>query len=183
MRVTLLNNPTLELMDNAIGQCYAKGPYTDPEKMTKRLNNVVKVYKHDSIAEFCDYTFEIEASTKVLLEMTRHRHASYACQSTRYTLNKGEIVFEKTGDPEVDLQLSKWKNTVEDMVNLGKKNDITSLMLPQAFQYKWVVKMNARSLMNFFKLRLDYHAHFQIREVAQEMFNLIPDDQKFLFED
>jgi thymidylate synthase (FAD) len=114
--------------------------------------------------------------------MTRHRHANYACKSSRYTLNKGEVIFEKTGDPEVDLQLSKWQNVIEDMIALGKKNDVVSLMLPQAYQYRWVVKFNARSLQNFFRLRLDKHAHYHIREVAEEMYKAIPECQKFIFE-
>ena len=183
MEVKLLNKPTLKYTDIAIGECYDKGCYADPEKRKNRIHRVANVNKHSSVLEFIDYIFEITASTKVLLEMTRHRQASYACKSSRYTLDKGEIVFEKTGDPEVDLQLAKFKLVIEDMVAMGKKNDIVSLMLPQAYQYRWTVKFNARSLQNFFKLRLDKHAHFQIRKVAQEMLNQIPEDHKFLFED
>ena len=183
MKVKLINEPTLEYADWGIGMCYDKGCYTDPGKREKRINNVANVYKHSSVLELIDYVFEVEASTKVLLEATRHRQASYSCKSSRYTLDKGEVIFEKSGDPEVDLQLSKWKTVVEDMIHLGKKNDVVSLMLPQAYQYKWVMKFNARSLQNFFGLRLARTAHYQIREVAEEMYNLIPEDQKFLFTD
>jgi thymidylate synthase ThyX len=109
MKVKLINKPSLIEADWAAGECYDKGCYTDPKSREKRLNNLINVYKHSSIAEFIEYTFEIEASTKVLLEMTRHRHANYASKSSRYTLDKGEVIFEKTGDPEVDLHLSKWK--------------------------------------------------------------------------
>jgi len=177
----LINEPKLEYSDWAAGECYDKGCYVDPEKMEKRIAKLANVYKHDSIIEFTDYIFEITADTKTLLEMTRHRIASYAVKSSRYTLDKGEIIFEKTGDPEVDLQLSKWREIIEDMVALDKPNDIVSLMLPQAYQYRWVVKFNARSLQNFFNLRLDKHAHYKIREVAEEMYNLLPDNHKFLF--
>jgi len=133
--------------------------------------------------DFTDYIFEITADTKVLLEMSRHREMSMACKSSRYTLDKGEIIFEKTEDPEVDLQLSKWKQIIEDMIDLGKTNDIISLMLPQAYQYRWVIKFNTGSLQNFFNLRLDKHAHYKIREVAEEMFSALPDNHKFLFEE
>ena len=182
MKVKLINTPTLEFTDWAIGECYDKGCYTDEEKRNTRINKVANVSKHSSVLEFTDYIFEIEASTKVLLEMTRHRMANYACKSSRYTLNKGEIIFEKTNDPEVDLQLSKWKEVIEDMIALGKKNDVVSLMLPQAYQYRWVVKFNARSLQNFFQLRRARTAHYQIQDVANAMFETIPEDQKFLFE-
>jgi thymidylate synthase (FAD) len=56
-------------------------------------------------------------------------------------------------------------------------------MLPQAYQYRWVTKFNARSLQNFFELRLDKHAHPHIKEVAEKMYAQIPEDHKFLFHD
>ncbi len=183
MKVELINTPSLKESDWAAGACYDKGCYTDPKSIEKRLNNLINVYKHSSIAEFIEYTFEITADTKTLLEMTRHRHANYACKSSRYTLDKGEVIFEKVNDPEIDLQLSKWKTVIEDMIGLGKPNDKVAMMLPQAYQYRWVAKFNARSLQNFFELRLDKHAHYKIREVATEMYNQIPDDHKFLFKD
>ncbi len=182
MKVTLLNEPTLKFADSAIGQCYAAGPKETIPEQAKRIHKVACVSKHSSTIEFIDYVFEIEASTKVLLEMTRHRHASYGCQSSRYTLDKGEFFFEKTNDPEIDLQLAKWKTIIEDMISLGKKNDVVSLMLPQSYRYKWTAKFNARSLQNFFELRLARTAHYQIQEVAQAMYDAIPDDHKFLFD-
>ena len=149
--------------------------------MEVHLINTPQIY--EGVYDFTDFIFEITASTKVLLEMTRHRdHASYACKSSRYTLNKGKIIFEPTGDEEVDEALEQWRKTIEEMINKGKSNEITSLMLPQAYQYRWQVQFNARSLMNFFQLRRAKSAHFQIREVAEAMYDEIPDDMKYLFE-
>ncbi len=181
MKVELINTPTLDYTDWAIGECYNKGCYTDLEKKINRINRVANVSKHSSVLEFTDYIFEITADTKVLLELSRHRQQNIACKSSRYTLDKGEVIFEKTGDPEIDLQLSKWKTVIEDMIGLGKPNDKVAMMLPQAYQYRWVAKFNARSLQNFLELRLDKHAHYKIREVAIEMYNQIPQDHKFLF--
>lgn len=183
MEVRLLETNGLNLSDNAIGLCYDKGCYTDPEKRDKRIKKVALKLKHSSTIEFTNFTFEVTASTKVLLEMTRHRHASYACKSSRYTLNKGEIVFESTGDPEVDEALASWKQIVEAMVASGKSNEITSLMLPQAYQYKWQVQFNARSLINFFKLRRTRSAHFHIRDVANAMYETIPAELRYLFDE
>ena len=181
MEVKLLNIPTLEYVDNAIGQCYDKGCYNDMDKRNNRIERVANVSKHSSVLEFADIVFEITASTKVLLEMTRHRHSSYACKSSRYTLSRGEIVFESTGDKEVDDSLNDWKKNIELTIQEGKSNDIISLMLPQAYQYRWITKFNYRSLQNFLALRTDKHAHFHIREVAMEMYKLIPEEHKFIF--
>ena len=182
MKVTLLHTNGLEFSDSAIGLCYDKGCYADPVARDKRITKVALKHKHSSTIEFTNFIFSIEASTKVLLEMSRHRIASYACKSSRYTLNKGEIIFESTGDDFVDELLNQWKLTIEDVINQKKSNDIVSLMLPQAYQYKWQAQFNARSLMNFLELRRSKSAHFHIREVAEEMFKCIPDDMKYLFD-
>lgn len=183
MKVKLLHTNGLEFIDSALGECYDKGCYTDVYARDKRIKNIALKKKHESVLEFGNFIFQIEANTKVLLEMTRHRVANYACKSSRYTLNKGEIVFEPTGDETIDFLLDGWKKKIENQVELGKSNELTSLMLPQAYQYRWQVQFNARALRQFFKLRLDKSAHFSIREVAEEMFKQIPDDYKYLFEE
>jgi thymidylate synthase (FAD) len=182
MKVKLINKPTLEFTDWAIGECYDKGCYTDTEKRDNRIKKVALKHKHTSVLEFTNFIFEIEASAKVLLEMTRHRHAHYACKSTRYTLNKGVIEFESTGDNAVDAAIENYIQVILSFVEDGKSNEITSLMLPQAYKYKWVVEFNARSLQNFFELRRAKSAHFHIREVAEEMYNQIPNDIKYIFD-
>jgi thymidylate synthase (FAD) len=181
MKVKLLHTNGLEFSDSAIGLCYDKGCYTDEEKRDNRIKKVALKHKHSSTIEFTNFIFEIEASTKVLLEMTRHRIANYACKSSRYTLNKGEIVFEETGNSVIDGLLEDWRRNIEACVKAGYSNEHTSLMLPQAYQYRWQVQFNARSLMNFLELRRAPSAHYHIREVAEAMYSCVPDDMKYLF--
>lgn len=183
MKVELLAVQGLEQVDHAIGLCYDKGDYCDTAKRDNRIKKVALKAKHSSVLEFATFIFDITASTKVLLEMTRHRMASYACKSSRYTLNKGEIVFELTGDLTADHYLHQWKKQIEALVADGVSNEITSLMLPQAYQYKWVAMFNARSLKNFLELRRSSSAHFHIREVAEEMYNQLPYDVRYVFDE
>lgn len=182
MKVELIHTNGFGFVDHAIGLCYDKGDYCDVEKRDNRIKKVALQHKHSSVLEFANFIFNITASTKVLLEMTRHRIASYGCKSTRYTLNKGEIVFESTGDDWADMQLELWKRTIEIGVNAGKSNEVTSLLLPQAYQYRWTVQFNARSLKNFLDLRRAKSAHFHIRDVAEAMFQSLPNEMKFVFE-
>lgn len=181
MKVSLLNEPTTEFTDWAIGECYDKGCYPAGDKRSNRIERVANVNKHSSVLEFSHAVFEVEASTKVLLEMTRHRHASYGCKSTRYTLNRSALVFEGTGDSEIDKILEVLRLDILRQVEKGKKNDVTSLMLPQAYQYRWVVEFNYRSLQNFLGLRTAKHTHFHIRQVALEMYKALPEKHKSLF--
>ena len=181
MKVELLHTNGLEFSDSAIGLCYDKGCYTDEEKRDKRIRKVALKHKHASTIEFTNFIFDITASTKVLLEMTRHRVANYACKSSRYTLNKGEIVFESTGDEFIDRKLWEWRQEIEECVDMKISNELTSLMLPQAYQYRWQVQFNARSLINFLELRRAKSAHFMIRDVANAMYEAVPEDMKYLF--
>lgn len=181
MIVKLINTPDLSYIDKSIGMCYDKGCYTG-ERMHNRIQRVANVNKHSSVLEFTDAIFEITAACKVLLELTRHRQASYACKSSRFTLNKGEIIFESTGDAEIDEHLEIFRDIIQEQADKGKSNDVVSLMLPQAYQYRWTAKFNYRSLQNFFSLRRDKHAHFMIQDVANAMFEALPDEHKYLFE-
>ena len=182
MKVELIGADTDFGIDYAIGMCYDKGCYIDSEKKINRIKKVALKDKHASVLEFANFTFRITASTKVLLEMTRHRMASYACKSSRYTLNKGELVFEPTGNEHVDNLLEVWKSHIEECIEMGMSNEITSLMLPQAYQYVWLCQFNARSLKNFLHLRTAPSAHFMIREVAQAMYEALSEEIKYIFE-
>ncbi len=176
MKVKLLKCDDVEMIDSALSQCYDQSKHGTGDKAMNRIQKVCNVYKHDSLLEFGDAIWEITASTKVLLEFTRHRMANYACKSSRYTLDKGEIIFESTGDTDVDDALNDWKELIEEKIYSGKKNDVVSLMLPQAYQYRFQVKMNFRAMKNFFHLRTSRTAHFHIREVSKKMLESLPLD-------
>lgn len=174
MNVELLKADDIELVDSGLSQCYAQKKHGTNNKAQDRIMKVCNVYKHDSLLEFGSATWEITASAKTLLQLTRHRMASYAVQSTRYTLNRSELVFELTGDDEIDNILEEYRQKILRQIELSKKNDIVSMMLPMAFQYKFQVQFNYRSLKNFFALRLDKHAQKEIREMAEAMLDSLP---------
>ena len=212
MKVTLLNNPTLEFVDNAIGQCYAKGPFlqTDPDRAIERIDRICNKLKHASMLRFVPYIFEIEASTKTLLAITRHQTMDFAVQSTRYTtkamLKDEEPFVFTTGSRITDIEISdeQWERSKKYLYHTGNdeidtfnirqlekvrqccianySNDDIAMMLPQAWIYKFQVQANAQSLQNFFNLRLPgTHAHKDIQDVAQAMLDEIPESHKFLF--
>jgi len=182
MKVALREYTDIKEIDHAIGLCWAAGDYPR-DKALDRIKRVALQHKHESVLEFTDYVFDIEASTKVLLEMTRHRMASYAAQSSRYTLNKVDLIFESTGNETLDMLLNVHKQKIIELIESKKyTNDQLSLLLPQAYQYKWTCKFNARSLKNFLGLRMSKSAHFHIREIANKMYELLPEEHKFIYE-
>jgi len=141
--------------------------------------------KHESVLEFGTLVFDVKMSTKALLEAERHRVGiSMTVTSSRYALNKIEILFEPTGDPEIDDDLEWWKHQIEMRLKQNKPLDKVSKMLPQAFIYSMQLQFNLRSLLHFLRLRLTKEAHEDIRRIAIMLVKALPDDyQKLVFLD
>lgn len=204
MRVVLLNHTPLSVADAAIGKCYDKGCYTDPEKMEKRINNVANVKKHASTIEHISYNFDIDGVSRALLqELARHRIASYSVKSTRYTLKelRDEEPFiyyieysqcfdldrackylVRTGDINVDYSSIVALDQLRIRIQQGISNDKAKYCMPEAYKTSLVMTINARSLQNFISLRSSKHALWEIHDLAKAMFDAIPEDHKFMFE-
>lgn len=191
MKVKLLNYTPLTVADAAIGKCYDKGCYTDPEKIQNRINNVANVKKHASTIEHINYNFDIDGVSRALLqELARHRIASYSVKSTRYTLKElrddEDITLEKYCviknlpqelHPVMLNMLKNMKYALKD----GYANDVVKYCLPEAYKTSLVMTINARSLQNFISLRSSKHALWEIQDLAKAMYEALPEDHKFLF--
>ena len=63
-------------------------------------------------------------------------------------------------------------------------NDEVSTMLPQAWIYRGQIHINALALRHLFKLRSEESkAHVWMKEFVRDLYNEIPKDHKFLYED
>ena len=76
---------------------------------------------------------------------------------------------------------SKQLQYIYDLLEDGVPVDVAKYSLPESYYTKLVMTINARSLRNFFNLRMSKKAHPEIRALANNMFNLIPDSHKILF--
>jgi len=194
MKVKLLHNTPLEVADIAISKCYDKEPYKDVTKQQSRINRVANVSKHSSTIEHLVYSFDIEGiSRAVLQELARHRIASYTVKSTRYTLK--ELKDEESISENKYKYIVKTKNEEVNRSNLGSlfalqnilqdgvPNDIAKYCLPEAYRTALVMTINARALQNFLALRTDSHALWEIQDLARAMYDVIPNEHRFLFEE
>ena len=59
--------------------------------------------------------------------------------------------------------------------------DESKVLLPECYLTDLVFTINARSLNNFFKLRLSKSAHYKIRELAEAIFVALPPEHRFLY--
>ena len=54
--------------------------------------------------------------------------------------------------------------------------------MPEAYKTSLVMTINARSLQNFLELRSSKHALWEIQNLAKAMYEAIPENHKFLYE-
>jgi len=141
--------------------------------------------KHESVLEFAQLVFDVEMSTKALLEESRHRiGVSQTVTSTRYALKKIDRKFEPTGDKDIDKKLEIIMDMVNEELEKGKPLDKVAMLLPQAYIYTLQLQFNLRSFLHFLKLRLTKEAHKTIRDVAVAMVKELPANYKeLIFED
>jgi thymidylate synthase (FAD) len=210
MNVTLLHNSPLEVVVKAIRKCYASEGKSDSGKFFRGHDDSFKDAKwklgpkdkalirriiksdHTSTLEHLTFSFDIDGLSRAALqELARHRHASLSVKSTRYTLQElckaipiGEFLV-KVGDVSVDTFNMDRLIDLRNLLMGGGvcSNDEMKYMLPEAFKTSLIWTINARSLRNFLKLRSSKGALWEMRDLAEEVFKLIPNDMKFVFED
>lgn len=180
---------------------YNKEIWVLGDKDKTLIQNVIK-RQHHSTLEHLSYTFEITGISRlVLAELSRHRIASLSVQSTRYTIQKlrNELPFidDITGvhweraskyinliDKEsIDFYSVRALDNLRELIYNGILNDEAKYVLPESYKVDLIWSINCRSMMNFLSLRTSKAAHFEIRELANKIYNQIPEDHKFIFDD
>ena len=203
-KVKLLSYTPLEIINTAIRTCWDSHDKSDNlgEKDLDLIKRVVLQYSHGSIAEHCVFNFFIQGISRLnLMELTRHRLASYSVKSTRYTLkelrNESEFTIKDkeraskyinlTDNNNVDecsiQALENVRRLVNNAVNYNVTQDLIKYALPECYKTDLTFSINVRSLRNLLKLRTSKSAHFEIRNLAYKLYEALPEEFKFLFAD
>lgn len=175
-----------ELIAKAARLCYFPSSISDlEEEMTKEkcatLIRKLKQLKHGSPFEHVSYTFGIEGISRACLaQITRHRIASFNVQSQRY-VKKGNFDFimppliaENTEAANKFLNImATIQEAYNELISLGIRKEDARFLLPNAVETKIIVTINARSLENFFNIRMKPDAQWEIRELATKMYELV----------
>mgnify|MGYP002753684153 FL=1 len=201
MQVTLLNYTPLNICSHAIRTCWQSFEKGDNggEKDVELIERIGNKFKHASTLEHLSYNFYIQGISRALLqELARHRVASLSVKSTRYTLKelKKEDKFELgdferaarfivlTGDETVDnASIKALENLREILANTTKSLDIVKYCLPECYKTELTWSVNARSLQNFLSLRSSRSALWEIRNLSLKLYESLPQEHKFIFED
>lgn len=171
------------------------------------LDRLVHKEQHLSITEHIVYSFNIEGLPRYALqELCRHRLASYSVKSTRYTLKElaNEKPFVEGDMNKLDYLVYDWTRAAKyinlkepfnptlqvvqlellrQAVKETKSLDDVKDLVPESYLTNLVWTINIRSFRNFLHLRLSKSAHFKIRQLAELVYDAIPEEHKFLFSD
>ena len=170
--------------------CYAGGDLDKlltaiEEKDQRAFVEKIMSMGHESVLEHVSFTFLAEGVSRVLLaQLTRHRIASFSVQSQRYVSYAdgfGYIIppaIQALGEDavaEYEAQMAQMQSWYENwQKRLGaageKSNEDARFVLPNACETRILMTMNARELRHFFALRMCSRAQWEIRQMAQSMF-------------
>lgn len=203
MQITLLNCNELSICSHAIRTCWQSFERGDNggEKDKELIDRVGNKFKHASTLEHLYYTFYIQGISRATLqELARHRIASLSVKSSRYTLK--ELKNEASFLP-IDLNNLKRAEkflvftsnalvneasvfALENLRNLllqNISNDLAKFAMPESYKTELTWSINARSLQNFLSLRSSKSALWEIRKLALAIFDTIPQNHQFIFQD
>ena len=162
--------------------CYKSEDRIEPgsaAKFAKRLTDL----NHHAMIEFGSVMIRLITDRACLVDLTRHRHVSFAVESTRYcnyTKGKfgGEITFVKSVDlAEGTVEYEAWKEGLKDaeqryffMIEKGVKAQSAKLILPHSLKVDMIMKCNFRELLHILKLRTSKAAHPDVQNIMNMVY-------------
>ncbi len=145
-------------VERAARTCYR----TEPKGKTRDFVQGLMRRKHLAMLEFVDVIVTIKTSRAIANELVRHRHGSYAQESTRYVdLARHDIEVvcsERSPHPSM---LASWEASIGAYLRLradGVRAERARDVLPLALATTIVCKWNLRELLHIFSIRLDQTA-------------------------
>ena len=160
--------------------CYNSRDKYNKDKEEDFIRGLIKS-GHESPLENASITFDIIGiSRSCSHQLVRHRLASYCQQSQRYVNQEtnGYVIPENIKKDSNKLAIYEnaimdAKNAYKELLSLGIAREDARFVLPEAMLTNITVTMNFRELRHFLKLRLDSHAQWEIRELANKIKDLI----------
>lgn len=199
INILQLTESPIELIYKAYRICYSKDKAEDikvpsEDKMIEFIKD--KIDKgHESPLEHVSITFSISGISRATLsQLTRHRTGKFSVQSQRYVDAKNfEYVipeplkgsnFENGYKNINTLLFEAYESLVSELVKEGMDKKIAQenarYILPNSTTCNLIVTMDLRNFRNFLNLRLCNHAQVEIREMANQMKELVKKELCFV---
>ena len=177
MKVSLIRSThtPVELIAEIASICYDSNP-ANPLKLVNHL------YKngHHSVMEHIYFTFKIEGISRACShQLVRHRHCSFTQRSQRYCSEDGFGVVKPQSISDVyaggwyKSQMNALASDYAELQRLGVPNEDARYILPNACETELYLSCNLRELIHMANERLCRRAQWEIRELVQQMCDLV----------
>lgn len=187
-------NQIMRNLERACRTCYRSEDKITEESYKTLLKNCIN-RGHESILEHEKITIRMTCDIGVYKDLTRHRHASFSIESTRYC-NYGkdkfdnQIKFMQPVNIDKDTELYKeWKNSCEEiekhyikMANLGATPDQMRMILPHSTAAVVTMTANIREWKHILSLRCTKHAHPAVEQVMIPLLIHLKENMPEIFE-
>lgn len=160
--------------------------------------------EHSSPIEFGEMIFHIKVPIFVARQMFRHRTASISEISARYTEVEEEYYIPEffRGQNKINKQMSdgsleeptnsylldyyehvcqKTFECYKELLKNGVSRELARMILPLSTYTQFYWKQDLRNLLHFVRLRKDYHAQYEIQQVANAIELFIKEKFPFVY--
>ena len=129
---------------------------------------------HTSVFEHVVFQFRVECPIFTARQIMRHRIGSFTERSMRYTKPASRYMpSDKRMDSNASQNLVIAYHTAqaqyEKLLYEGVPKELARSVLPMGTMTEFYWTINARSMMNFLKLRLAEDAQYEVREIAKQV--------------
>ena len=187
-------NQVMKNLERACRTCYRSEDKITEESYKTLLKNCIN-RGHESILEHEKITIRMTCDIGVYKDLTRHRHASFSIESTRYC-NYGkdkfdnQIKFIEPVNMEKNTELYKeWEKSCEEiekryikMATLGATPDQMRMILPHSTAAVVTMTANIREWKHILSLRCTKHAHPAVEQVMIPLLVHLQNNMPEIFE-
>ena len=192
----------LEYAGSDISHARAAWASTNQEVTPDKIKRIPKLLKfladneHGTPFEHSMLSFHIQGDIASHIHCLKHRTGvSINTESARYKEMKDDLFYLPE---EFAYQNNDYlPNLIEDLhtlyhqslsflvdnkkIDRSRAKEVARYILPYSHQLRWVMTFNFRSFMHFQKLRNSEHAQVEIKEIAENMLDLVryQTDSKF----
>lgn len=180
--------------------CYKSYKDADDIESAKRIIKALIDSGHHAMLEFYSITMNYISNVAAYKDLTRHRHGSFAIESTRYcNYSKGKYSNELKFLNPVEIQAPSeeykiWLKAMQaaednylEMAKLGAKPDQLSLILPHSTAAEFNISANLREWRHILSLRSSIaatgHARPCIKQIMNQTLELFHEKIPVVFDD
>lgn len=185
----------LKHLERCARNCYKSEDKITADSAQKMIKKLIDL-GHEAMIEHFSVTVKLTTDVGAYKDLTRHRHASFAIESTRFcNYSKGkygnELTFMKPSNMEEGSDIYNiWYQAMADiekhylsMAAKGAAVDQLRMLLPHSTKADVFMTANLREWRHIFKLRCVPATHPSVREIMTMLLNEFRSQLPVLFDD